>query len=25
VRERFEGSPWTDTVAARIAQARFDV
>ena len=25
VRQRFEGAPWADTVAARIAQARFDV
>ena len=25
VRQRFEGAPWTETVAARIAQARFDV
>jgi hypothetical protein len=25
VRERFERAPWTDTVAARIEQARMDV
>jgi diadenosine tetraphosphatase ApaH/serine/threonine PP2A family protein phosphatase len=25
VRERFGGAPWTETVSARIAQARFDV
>jgi len=25
VRQRFEGAPWADTVAARIAQARLDV
>jgi diadenosine tetraphosphatase ApaH/serine/threonine PP2A family protein phosphatase len=25
VRQRFEGAPWTDTVAARIKRARFDV
>jgi diadenosine tetraphosphatase ApaH/serine/threonine PP2A family protein phosphatase len=25
VRERFDGAPWTDTVAARIERATFEV